>query len=185
MSLLIIIPFVVYLMLKHLRCFFRNDFSTSVMVSSFVLLLGLTGSWIVYLLTIKVSEVFFILFFIGIRCWYSVKLDKTLSISRHSRNTQRKFKSFCYVWKLHPFPDIAERLKFSLCISISEGFSILVLLLDKLIPEIDLDFLIFSLCFLCQFFEQTLIYTMIYLCQIYCCWMYPLSYRILVIYLFC
>ena len=59
-SLLIITTFVVYLIPKQWRCLFRTNFSTSGKISSFVLLLGLTGSWIVYFLVINVSEGFFI-----------------------------------------------------------------------------------------------------------------------------
>ena len=44
MSLLIIITFIVYLMLKRWRCFFRTNFSTSVKLFSFALFLSLTGS---------------------------------------------------------------------------------------------------------------------------------------------
>ena len=115
-SLLISITFVVYLMPKQWRCLFRTTFSTSGKVSSFALLLGLTGSWTVSFLVIKVSEVFFLLFLRRIRCWSGATLDKF---------------NIC--------PDRKETPKLSLQISIYEGFSILVLLLDKLVLEIDLD----------------------------------------------
>ena len=65
---------------------------------------------------IKVSVVLFILFLIGIQRVSGVTLDK-----------------------LSPCPDKTETLKFFLWISISEGFSILVLLLDKLVLGIVLD----------------------------------------------
>ena len=116
MSLLISITFVVYLMQKQCRCFFRTRFSTSVIVSYFSLFLGFTGSWICSFLMIKVSEVFFLLSLPGILCWSGVTLDKLSSC-----------------------PDKTETLKLYFQISISEGFSILVLLLDKLVLGIDLD----------------------------------------------
>ena len=96
--------------------FFRNNFSTTCIVSSFTILLGLTGFWICSFLMIEVSEVFFILFLQGICCWSGVTLDK-----------------------LSPCPDKTETLKLSLQISIYLGFSILVLLLDKKVLEIDPD----------------------------------------------
>ena len=104
MSLLISITSLVYLIFKRLRCFFWTPFSTSGILSYFELLLGLTGSWILSVPVIKVSEVFFLLLFRGIRCWYQVTLN-TLS----------------------PCPDKTEIPKSSLLISISDGFSILVL----------------------------------------------------------
>ena len=81
-------------------------FSTSVKVFSFALFLGLTGSWIGCVLMIKVSGVFFILLLWGIWRVFGVSLDK-----------------------LYPCPDKSETIKFSLWICISEGFSILILLL--------------------------------------------------------
>ena len=66
---------------------------------------------------IKMSEVLFLLFLQGIRCLYGVTLDK-----------------------LSPCPYKTETLNLFLKISISEGFSIPVLLLDKLFIEIDLYF---------------------------------------------
>ena len=65
---------------------------------------------------IEVSEVFFILFLRGIRRVYGVTLDK-----------------------LSPCPDKTEKLIFSLQKSISESFSIMVLLLDKLVLGIYLN----------------------------------------------
>ena len=65
---------------------------------------------------IEVSEVFFLLFLQAIRRVSGVTLDK-----------------------FSPCPDRTERIKLSLWISISEGFSILVLLLDKLVLGIVLD----------------------------------------------
>ena len=65
---------------------------------------------------IEVSVVFFLLFLRGIHCWYGVTLDK-----------------------ISPCKDKTERLKLYLQTSISEVFSILVLLLDKLILGIYLD----------------------------------------------
>ena len=62
------------------------------------------------------SEVFFLLLLQGICCLYSVTLDK-----------------------LYPCPVILEILDLSFLISISLGFSILVLLSDKLVDEIELD----------------------------------------------
>ena len=53
---------------------------------------------------------------------------------------------------LSPFTYIPERLGLSFLISISLGFSILVLLSDKLADEIYLDFLLILLCLLFQFF---------------------------------
>ena len=51
--------------------------------------------------------------------------------------------------KLSPCPDKTETLEFSLQISISEVFSILVLLLDKLVHGIDLDsFTVFYVSFI-------------------------------------
>ena len=71
---------------------------------------------------IKVSGFFFRLFLRGIRRVSGVTLDK-----------------------LSPCPDKTETLKFSFQMSISEGFSILLLLLDKLFIGIDLDlFTVFS-----------------------------------------
>ena len=91
-------------------------FSTSGIVSYFSFLLGLTGFWIVPFLVIKFSEVLFLLLLWGIRCWYGVTFDK-----------------------LYLCPDKTEILKSSLQISIYGGFPILVILLDKLVFEIDLD----------------------------------------------
>ena len=97
-------------------------FSTSVKVIYSALFLGLYGSWIGSFLMIELSEIFFLLFFQGISCWSGVTLDKLSSC-----------------------PDKIETLKFSLQISIYEGFSILVILLDKLVRGIDLDlFTVFS-----------------------------------------
>ena len=104
MSRLISITFVVYLIFKQWGCFFWTDFSTSGIAPSFSLLPGLTGSWIFSFPMIKVSRVFFLFFLIVIWCWSEVTLD-TISIC----------------------PDKTEILKSLLLISISEGFSILVL----------------------------------------------------------
>ena len=114
MSLLIGITFVVYLMPKQWSSLFWTNFSTSGIVSSFSLLLGLTDSWIVSFLVIKVFVVFFLLLLQVIRCWSGVTVDK-----------------------FYPCPDKTEIPKSSLLISISEGFSVLVLFSDKLGIEID------------------------------------------------
>ena len=92
-------------------CFF-----TSGILSSFSLLLRLSGSWILYFPLIEVSKFFFLLFLRRIRCLSGVTHDK-----------------------ISPCPDIPERLEFFLLISISLGFSILVLFSYKLSDEIDLD----------------------------------------------
>ena len=60
-SFLVSITFVVCLMSKRRRCFLGQDFSASVIVSSFDLFLGLTGSLIGYFLIIEVSGVFLII----------------------------------------------------------------------------------------------------------------------------
>ena len=65
---------------------------------------------------IEVSEVLFLLLLRGIRCSAGVTLDT-----------------------LYTCPDIPERLELYFLISISLGFSILVLLSDKMSDEIDLD----------------------------------------------
>ena len=71
---------------------------------------------------IEVSEVFFFLFLWCIQIVSIVTLDKP-----------------------SPCPDKIETLKFSLKMSISEGSSILLLLLDKLVLGIDLNlFTVFS-----------------------------------------
>ena len=109
-----------------MEVFLLDKFSTSGIVSSFALLLWLTGSWIVPSPVTKVSEGFFILFLLGIRCWSEVTLD-TLSIC----------------------PEKTEILKSSLLISISKVFNILVLFTDKLVVEIDFFLLtVFSVSFL-------------------------------------
>ena len=110
MSLLISITFVVYLMSKWWRFLFSTTFFTSVKVISFFLFLGLTGSLIGFFLMIVVSGVFFILLLRGIWRISGAELDK-----------------------LSPCIYKTETLKLSLWISISEGFSILLLLLDKLV----------------------------------------------------
>ena len=84
----------------------RTIFSTIVKVFYFALFLGLTGSWIVFFIIIEVSGVFFLLFLRGIRRVSDVSLDR-----------------------LSPCTEKLETLKLSLWIFISEGFSILVLLL--------------------------------------------------------
>ena len=71
---------------------------------------------------IEASEFFFLLFLRRIFFWSGVTLDK-----------------------LSPCTEKTETLKLSLKISISEGFYILVILLDKIVLEIDLDlFNVFS-----------------------------------------
>ena len=99
MSLLISINSIVYLIFKQWRCFFWTVFFKSGILSSFALLLGLTGSWIISFPVIKVSKVFFLLFLQVISCWYEVTLD-TLSLCLHK----------------------TEMLIPSLFISISDGF---------------------------------------------------------------
>ena len=78
--------------------------STLGILSSFAVLLGLSGYLILSLPLVKVSEVFFILILRGILCWSAVTLDK-----------------------ISPCIDILERLKLFLLIYISLGFSILVI----------------------------------------------------------
>ena len=120
-SLLISITNVVFPIFKQWRYFLTN-FCTSGIIPSFALLLGLSGSWILYFPVIEMSEVFFLLFLQGIRFWSGVT-----------------------IYKLSPCTDITERLELYFLISISLGFSILVLLSDKLADEIDLDlFTIFT-----------------------------------------
>ena len=75
------------------------------------------------------SEVFFILFLQVIRCLSGVTCG-TLS----------------------PCPDITERPGLSFLIYISLGFSILLILSEKLADEIDLDLFIILLCLMFQFF---------------------------------
>ena len=78
---------------------------------------------------IKFSEVLFLLFLRVIRCWYGVTLDKLSSC-----------------------PDKTERLEFSLQTYIYVGFSILVILLDKLVLEIDLAlFTVFNVFYVSVF----------------------------------
>ena len=113
-SLLISITFLVYLMPKRWRCFFGTTFYTSVKVIYFPLLLGLNGSLICCFIMIGVSGFFFLLLLRGIQRISGVTLDK-LSLCR----------------------DKTETLKLSPWISISKDFSILVLLLYKLVLEID------------------------------------------------
>ena len=74
---------------------------------------------------IKVYDVLFPLFLQGRSSWSGVTLDKVSS-----------------------WPDKMETLKFSLQISIYEGFYILVHLLDKLVIQTDPDlFTVFSVSF--------------------------------------
>ena len=101
---------------KTVEVFLFDYFSTSGIVSSFYLLLGLTGSWIVSFPLIKVSAVFFLFFLQGMCCWSEVTLD-TLSI--------------CL--------DKTEIPKSSFLISICDSFSILVLFSDRIVFEIDPD----------------------------------------------
>ena len=81
--------------------------SALVKVFYFALFLGFTGYLIGYFLMIKVSGVLFILFLRGIQRLSGVIFDR-----------------------LSPCPEKPETLKMSLWICISEGFSILVLLLE-------------------------------------------------------
>ena len=99
-----------------MQVFLSDLFSTSGILSSYALLLGLYGSWTLYFPVIKISQVFFLLFLQGIYCLSGVTLD-TLSTC----------------------PYIPERLGLYFLISIYLGFSILVFLSDKLADEIDLD----------------------------------------------
>ena len=96
--------------------FLGLDFSTSVIVSYFSFFLGLTGSWIDSFLIIKVSGVFFFLFFRWIQRISGVKPAKS-----------------------SPYKEKSEKYLLSLRISISMGFSIPVLVLDKLVTGIYLD----------------------------------------------
>ena len=61
---------------KRWRCFFKTNFSKSVKVFSFDLLLGLNGSLIVSFLMIGLSGVLFILLLRGIQRVSGVSLDK-------------------------------------------------------------------------------------------------------------
>ena len=115
-SLLISIINLVFLIFKWCRCFISIYFSTSVILFYFALLLGLSGSWILSIPVIELSEVFFLLFLRGICCLSGVTLDT-----------------------LYPCTYIPERLGLSFLISIYLGFSILVLFWYKLADEIDLD----------------------------------------------
>ena len=115
-SLLISITNVVFLSFNRRRCLLLLLFFTSGILSYFALSLGLSGSGIFPFPLIEVSEVLFLLLLRGIRCSAGVTLDT-----------------------LYTCPDIPERLELYFLISISLGFSILVLLSDKMSDEIDLD----------------------------------------------
>ena len=104
--LLISITYVVYLIFKWWRCFLLC-FISSMILSSFALLLGLSGSWILYFLFIKVHEIFFLLILRGVRSL--------------SGNT---------VVILAPCLDILDILGLSLLTFINFYFSILALLSD-------------------------------------------------------
>ena len=104
------------LCLKYGGVFFIIAFSTSVMVSYFSLFLGLTGFRIGSFLITEVYGFFFLLFLQGIRRLSGVILDK-----------------------LSPCPKKSEISLLSLRIYISVGFSILILVLDKLVIGVDLD----------------------------------------------
>ena len=108
-------------MSKRCRCFYKTVLPLSVKLSSFDFLQGLTVSPISSSLITEVYEVLFLLF-----------LQGTLKLSGFT------------LAKSSPCPDKPETLKFSLSIFISEGFSILVLLLDKLFFGDDLDLSIVS-----------------------------------------
>ena len=99
MSPLISITYIVNLIFKRRRCFFWANFFTSGILSSFELLIGLNGYWIVLPPVIKVSEAFFLLFLRGIHFWSEVTLDKL---------------SLCQVKK--------EILKLSLLMFVYDGF---------------------------------------------------------------
>ena len=115
MSLLISITFLVDLILKQWSSFFWTNFFYIRYSILFYFLLGLTGYWIVYFIVIKVSEFFFLLFLRGI-----------------------SFFIWCYTWWDFSIYRKIEILKLSLQASIYEGFSIFLLLLDKLFLWIDL-----------------------------------------------
>ena len=106
-------------------------FFSSMITSSFAILLGLSGSWIIYFPLIKVSEVFFLLSLQGIYC-----------LSGDTVNT------------LATCLDIVERLGLSLLTFIYFSCPILVLLSDKLSDEIDLDlFIVFTMYYLSVLWE--------------------------------
>ena len=95
--------------------FFLLNFSTSGILSSFALLLGLSRFWILSYSLIGVSEFLFIIFLRGLRCLSGVTLDK-----------------------ISPCLNIPKSLELSLLTSLFWGFSILVLFSDNLTDEIDL-----------------------------------------------
>ena len=103
-------------MLKNGGISLGLTFYTSVKLFYFALFLGLTGALISCFLMIEMPGIFFIVFLRGIKRISDDTLDK-----------------------LSPCPGKTETLKLSLWISISEGFSILLLLLDELFLGIDLD----------------------------------------------
>ena len=93
---------------------------SSVIISSFELLLGLSGSLILSLTFIKVSEIFFPLILLG-----------------------KRYLSINTVVTLAPGLEILDRLGLSLLTFISFGYSMLIILSDKLADEIDLDLFIY------------------------------------------
>ena len=93
-------------------------------LSSFAVLLGFSGYWIPSFTLIKVSDSFFLLILRGIR---SLSGDTVVILA--------------------PCLDILEILGLSLLTFISFGFSVLVLLSDKMDDEIDLDYLVFYCVF--------------------------------------
>ena len=110
-------------------------FSTSVIVSYFTLFLGLTVSTIGSFLITELSGRFFLSFLRGI--WIS---------------------SVVQIAKLSSCLDKIETLKLSLWIFISEDFSILVLLLDKLFIGVDLDLYIEVSVLVLIFLEVLIVY---------------------------
>ena len=113
---LISITSVVYLIFKWWRCLFWIMFFSSMILSSFALLLGLSRSWILYFPLIKVSEIFFLLIVLEIR---SLSGDTVVIIV--------------------PGLYILERLGLSLLTFISFGWLMLILSSNKLAYEIYLE----------------------------------------------
>ena len=151
---------IVFLIFKCWRCFF-GLFCTLGIPSYFTLLLGLSGTWIIYFSPIKVSKVFLkFLWIIG--CLFG---DSLVTIDTCT--------------------DISERLGFSFLISISLVFYTLLPVSDNLADEIYLylftDFIVSSVSVLWVDFDLSIIY----LCLIYCLWIYIYLFFMLVVSLFC
>ena len=135
MSLIIVITNAVFLIFKRYRCFILFYFYIRYTI------LFWSFTWVVYFLNTsfsfyRISWSFFPLFLLGIRCLSVFTIDK-----------------------LFPCPDIPERLELSFLISLSLGFSILVLLSDKLADKIDLylftDFTVSSISVLWVYLDSS------------------------------